>query len=189
MLPVRTLTRVAKELQVLVLCICCRQRAGLSIWWVGSQAPAALRLPAAEVIQGVLTVLRDHGCRITQARLLLLAALARPGHHSAEEIAAAVREQAPAVHLTTIYRNLDELERLHIIDRTYISHGPATYHLASAAHGHLACEACGSIAELPGEAFRALSDAALSAHGFVISPSRFAVPGRCAACQPSRDRG
>jgi Ferric uptake regulator family len=78
---------------------------------VGSEAPAALRSPAAEVIEGVLAVLRDHGSRITQARLLL-AALVRPGHHSAENIAAAVREQAPAVHLTTIYRNLDELERL-----------------------------------------------------------------------------
>jgi Fur family transcriptional regulator, ferric uptake regulator len=154
---------------------------------VGSKARAALPLPAIEVIQGVPAVLRDHGCRITQARLLLLAALARSGHHSAEEIAAAVHEQAPAVHLTTIYRNLDELERLHIIDRTYVSHGPATYHLASAAHGHLACEVCGSITELPGEAFHALSEAALSAHGFVISPSRFAIPGWCAACQPSPD--
>ncbi len=131
----------------------------------------------------MLALLREHGGRATQARRLLLAALLQPGHHSAEEIAAAVRQQAPDVHLTTIYRNLDELERLHVIDRTYVSHGPATYHLASAAHGHLACESCGSITELPGEAFQTLSDIAMSMHGFAISPSHFAVPGRCACCQ------
>jgi Fur family transcriptional regulator, ferric uptake regulator len=133
----------------------------------------------------VLALLREHGGRATQARRLLVAAVLRPGHHTAEEIAAAVRQQAPDVHLTTIYRNLEELERLQVIDRTYVSHGPATYHLASATHGHLACESCGAIAELPGDAFAALSEAAMSMHGFAISPSRFAVPGRCSRCQPA----
>jgi Fur family transcriptional regulator, ferric uptake regulator len=119
----------------------------------------------------------------TQGRRLLLAALLQPGHHTAEEIAATVRQQAPDVHLTTIYRNLDELERLHVVDRTYVSHGPATYRLAAAAHRHLACESCGAIAELPGEAFQTLRDMAMSMHGFAINPSHFAVPGHWAHCQ------
>jgi Fur family transcriptional regulator, ferric uptake regulator len=139
--------------------------------------------PPGQVVEGVLAVLRQHGGRATPARRLLLAALTQPGHHTAEEIAAAVRQQAPDVHLTTIYRNLDELERLGIVDRTYASHGPATYHLASAAHGHLACETCGAITELPREAFQTLSEAAMARHGFAIIPSRFAIPGLCARCR------
>jgi len=63
------------------------------------------------------------------------------------------------------------------------------YHLSSAAHGHVACEACGSIAELPGEAFRTLAKTALSLHGFEISPARFAFPARCAHCRETTVRG
>jgi Ferric uptake regulator family len=48
-----------------------------------------------------------------------------------------VHARAPDVHLSTNYRNLEELERLGVIDSTRLGSGPATYHLASAAHGHL----------------------------------------------------
>ncbi|HTW03850.1 MAG TPA: Fur family transcriptional regulator [Streptosporangiaceae bacterium] len=150
---------------------------------MNSEVPGALPSPGADVVESAIAVLRGHGSRITPARRLLLTALREPGHHSAGQIAAAVRAQAPGVHLTTVYRNLEELERLHVVDRTYVNHGPATYHLSSAAHGHLACEACGSIAELPGEAFRALTETAMSLRGFEINPARFAVPGRCAVCR------
>jgi Fur family transcriptional regulator, ferric uptake regulator len=150
---------------------------------VDSEVPGPESPPAADIVEGVVAVLRGHGNRITRARRLVLTALLQPGHHTAEEIAAAVHEQAPSVNLTTVYRNLDELERLLIIDRTYVGHGPATYHLASGAHGHLACEVCGSIVELPGEAFSGLSETAMSAHGFVIRPAHFAIPGRCANCR------
>ena len=34
------------------------------------------------------------------------------------------RVTAPEVNLSTIYRNLDELERLHVIDRTHIRPWP-----------------------------------------------------------------
>ena len=98
--------------------------------------------------------MRAHGARVTQARRLLLAALVEnPGHSSAEELAAYVQARAPDVNLSTIYRNLDELERLNVVDRTRLGHGPATYHLASATHGHLVCERCSSMTEVPDEIF------------------------------------
>jgi Fur family transcriptional regulator, ferric uptake regulator len=161
--------------------ICWPRGRGPTIVEVDNEGPAAQA--RNQVIENVMAVLRQHGSRATHARRLILEVLLQPGHHRAEEIAATVREQAPDVHLTTIYRNLEELERLRIVDRTYVSHGPATYNLASAAHGHLACESCGSIADLPGEAFQALSETAMALHGFTISPSHFAIPGRCARCQ------
>jgi Fe2+ or Zn2+ uptake regulation protein len=170
-------------LQVLAIRICSRRRRGHTIAEVDNEEPAAQKLPAERVIDDVLAVLRQRGGRSTHARRLILEVLLRPGHRRADEIAATVREQAPDVHLTTVYRNLDELERLRIVDRTYISHSPATYHLASAAHGHLACEVCGSIDDLPGEAFATLREIAMAQHGFQIRPGRFAIPGRCARCR------
>jgi Fe2+ or Zn2+ uptake regulation protein len=87
------------------------------------------------------------------------------------------------VHLSTIYRNLEELERLGVIDSTRLGSGPATYHLASAAHGHLVCERCGTMIEVPDEIFADLVRLAVTGYGFAINPHRFAVTGRCAACQ------
>ena len=138
-----------------------------------------------DLIEQVLARLRAQGGRATSARRLLLRVLLEsPGHRSAEELAAEVQARAPDVHLSTIYRNLDELERLKVIDRTRLSHGPATYHLASAAHGHLVCEQCGSMTEVPDQVFSDLAAATKATYGFVINPHHFAVTGRCASCQP-----
>jgi Fur family ferric uptake transcriptional regulator len=79
--------------------------------------------------------------------------------------------------------NLDELERLRIVDRTHLGHGPATYHLASAGHGHLVCELCGSMTEVPDELFGGLAQEACARYGFAVEPHRFAVIGLCASCQ------
>ncbi len=40
------------------------------------------------------------------------------------------------MNISTIYRNLDQLVRLGVIDRSHLGGGPAAYHLASATHGH-----------------------------------------------------
>jgi Fur family transcriptional regulator, ferric uptake regulator len=137
-----------------------------------------------ELIEDVLARMRSRGGRATSARRLLLAALvATPGHLSAEQLAAEVQARTPDVNLSTIYRNLEELERLRVVDRTRLGHGPATYHLASAAHGHLVCEKCGSMTEVPQELFAGLAEQASKRYGFAINPHRFAVTGRCASCE------
>jgi len=136
-----------------------------------------------DLIDDVLTRVREQGGRATTARRLLLGALvASDGHRTAEELAEHVRRQAPDINLSTIYRNLDELERLRVVDRTHLGHGPATYHLASAAHGHLVCEHCGKITEVPGTMFDDLAAAARQGYGFTVDPQRFAVIGLCADC-------
>ena len=139
---------------------------------------------ARSSVEDVLALVRRNGGRATPARRLLLQALfGTQDHRSAEELATEVRTSAPDVHLSTVYRNLEELERLGVIDSTRLGDGPATYHLATASHGHLVCEKCGSMTEVPGEMFLDLVRSAHSTYGFAINPHRFAVTGRCASCQ------
>src|SRR6202011_747704 len=142
--------------------------------------------PAAgrDLIEQGLARMSAHGARATPARRQLLGALVEnPGHSSAEGLAACVQARAPDVNLSTIYRNLDELERLNVVDRTRLGYGPATYHLASATHGHLVCERCSSMTEVPDEIFGDLTEIARSRYGFTVEPHRFAVIGLCSACQ------
>jgi Fe2+ or Zn2+ uptake regulation protein len=147
-------------------------------------ASAAAELANRDAIEDVLALVRRHGGRATPARRLLLKALfGNREHRSAEELGAEVHAGAPDVHLSTIYRNLEELERLGVIDSTRLGSGAATYHLASAAHGHLVCERCGSMIEVPDEIFADLVRLAGTEYGFAINPHRFAVTGRCTSCQ------
>jgi len=131
----------------------------------------------------VLDLLRSSGGRITTSRRLLLQQLFKDrSHRTAEDLAAEVQEKAPDVHLSTIYRNLDELERLGVVVHAHLGHGPATYHLASDSHGHLVCESCGSTFEAPEALFGSLARAAKANYGFSIDPRHFAVIGLCSTC-------
>jgi Fe2+ or Zn2+ uptake regulation protein len=87
------------------------------------QAQAAAR-SEHEAVEAVLALIRENGGRATPARRLLLQALfGSQEHRTAEELAAEVRAHAPDVHLSTVYRNLEELERLGVIDSTRQQYG------------------------------------------------------------------
>lgn len=134
-------------------------------------------------VEQVLELLRAHGGRITTSRRLLVGCLFEgTRHRTAEELTAEIQAHAPDVHLSTVYRNLDELERLGVVVHAHLGHGPALYHLASETHGHLVCEACGSMIEAPEDYFDSLASAARSHFGFTIDPRHFAVLGHCAGC-------
>jgi Fur family transcriptional regulator, ferric uptake regulator len=138
-------------------------------------------------VDEVLDRLRARGSRVTTPRRLLVQSLvSASGHRTAEELAATVQASAPDVNISTIYRNLDELERLGIVVHAHLGHGPATYHLAPAVHGHLVCERCGVEYEAPDELFRSLGQSVMARFGFEIDPHHFAVLGRCAACLAQR---
>jgi Fur family ferric uptake transcriptional regulator len=121
---------------------------------------------------------------VTSSRRLLIGALfASQGHLTADQLAEEVHGQAPEVHRSTIYRNLDELERMGVIVHAHLGHGPATYHLATRAHAHFVCEQCGGTIEAPDGLFSGLSRTVRSRYGFDINPHHFAVLGRCERCR------
>jgi Fur family ferric uptake transcriptional regulator len=137
----------------------------------------------AASVDALLTRLRRDGVRITTARRLVVDALVHGSQHpTAEELLASVRAMAPDVHPSTVYRNLEELERLGVVVHTHLGHGPATYHLAADAHGHLVCERCGAAYEAPPDLFDNLARQAKRRIGFTLRPFHFAVIGVCADC-------
>jgi Fur family ferric uptake transcriptional regulator len=131
-----------------------------------------------------LARLRATGHRITTARRVLVSVLSENrAHRSADELAAAVQARAPGTNRSTVYRNLDELARLGLVDRTGIGSRPAAFHLTPADHGHLACETCGQITEIPGQLLDDLARTLRDRYGFAVSQHRFAITGCCAGCR------
>jgi len=139
---------------------------------------------STDPIDALVADLRQRGVRMTTARRALLTALVEGAgrHWTAEDLAAAVRRLHPEVHLSTVYRSLESLESLGVVDHVHLGHGRAIYHLAHTPHQHLVCEVCGAVVEVPDDVFAELATTVRRAYGFTIRPHHFAVLGRCAGC-------
>jgi len=142
----------------------------------------------ADRVQAILQALRDRGERVTTARRALLTALDEaPDHCSADDLATEVARLHPEIHRATIYRTLETLRRLEVVEHTHLGHGPAVYHLADRVHQHLVCEECGSVTEVPPAAFDGLERSLKQDYGFTIKSRHFAVVGSCQACSEAAD--
>jgi Fur family transcriptional regulator, ferric uptake regulator len=133
--------------------------------------------------QLILDELRAKGGRITSARRALVRALVTAdGHVTADDLAAEVQRAHPDVHRSTIYRTLDALEQLGVVDHTHLGHGRAVYHLTDQRHQHLVCESCGHVVEAPRDLFDDLARELERRYRFTLRPEHFAALGRCSAC-------
>jgi Fur family ferric uptake transcriptional regulator len=136
-----------------------------------------------EQAEPILGLLRARGGRVTTCRRAILETfLGAGGHVTAEALTARVQANQPDVHESTVYRFLDELERLGVVDHVHLGHGPAVYHLASDAHHHLVCDRCGAVEEVPESVFAELRNRLHMEFGFTLEPRHFAVTGRCKDC-------
>lgn len=129
------------------------------------------------------TVLRERGHRLTPQRELVLDAVDQLGHGTPEEIHAEVTRRAPAVNISTVYRNLALLEKLGMVRTVDLGDRVAMYHSISLpAHVHLTCSQCERVIDADPQEFRALSQALLHRHGFEVDLDRLVLAGRCAEC-------
>ena len=134
-------------------------------------------------VESVIAYLQSRGSRITSPRRFLLEALfSADGHLTVEALTDLVQKPAPSISLSTVYRNLEELEVLGVISHSHLGHGPSTYLLASHAHAHFICDYCGKMIEAPQTMFQGLAEAAHAKLGFSIDPKHFGIVGRCGDC-------
>lgn len=113
-------------------------------------------MDSAPVVAQALDLLRDGGHRITGPRRAVLETLARlEGHPSVEESYAALEQQHPNVHRTTVYRTLETLAELGVVTHVHMSHGTTAYHLTNSVTGrghlHARCLGCDRVFDLPGD--------------------------------------
>lgn len=131
----------------------------------------------------MLTHLASSGHRITNARRHIVTALVGAGgHQTAEEVAVTVQALDPSIHLATVYRTLEALERLGVVIHIHLGHGRAIYHLADSSHYHLYCQICGSVQEIPQAELDNLFEVVANSYGFKPSLGHFAIIGTCGHC-------
>ncbi|MEA2705167.1 MAG: Fur family transcriptional regulator, ferric uptake regulator, partial [Actinomycetota bacterium] len=134
-------------------------------------------------LQEILGMLRARGGRVTTPRRAIITALLRSGGHiTADQLTNEIQANYPDIHLSTIYRCLETLEELEVVDHIHMGHGRAVYHLADEKHQHLMCEVCGAVTEVPDAVFAGLAGTLRRKYSFAIKPRHFAVLGRCETC-------
>ena len=151
-----------------------------------SRAPtkSEAKITSFDSVDDVIAQFRALGGRSTPSRRMLLEVLfAANDQMSAEELTVEVQKRNPDVHLSTIYRNIEDLAELGVVVHTHRGHGATTYQLATEARAHLICQSCGARVDAPDDIFRTLARATQMRVGFTIDPHHIAISGVCAACQ------
>lgn len=127
--------------------------------------------------------IRSSGGRITASKRSVIEILASANQHlSTEAVAERLHRAQPGVAVSTVYRILEELVNLKIIEHSHAGKGPVTYHLGDHDHGHLVCQVCGTIIEAEPELFEKLRSLSLVRHNFSVDAQHFAVLGTCGDC-------
>jgi len=143
-----------------------------------------------ERVRTILDQLRRQGGRVTGPRRRVIEAmLASPSHHlTAAEVVSAVRVDDPDFYESTVYRTLDRLVELAVIDRVQLGPGATIFHLSHRPHRHLVCEHCGEVTEVPADLFDELAERVNAEHRFFLRSSASTLVGSCERCESSRPR-
>lgn len=108
-------------------------------------------------------------------------------HLSAEDIYLLVKEKAPEIGLATVYRTLELLSELKIIDKINFGDGVSRYDLrkegAEHFHHHLVCIECGSVEEIMDDLLGDVEKIVEKEWGFKVQDHRLTFHGLCKSCQ------
>lgn len=135
-------------------------------------------------------LLRNRGLKMTaQRRLVLETVASHPGEHlTAEEIYGLVKNQYPDIGLATVYRAVQVLVDLQVIDKVSFDDGLARYELSYQAdgrrhhHHHAICQNCGRVLSFEEDLLEALEQAVFAATGFRVTDHEVKLYGYCKTC-------
>lgn len=131
---------------------------------------------------------------MTRQRRVIADVLQKAGEHlDAPEVLRRARQQMPGLHLATVYRALESLKKLGIIDELDLMHIKGTGHYYEARtnkdHMHFTCQRCGGVLEIQTPLFERLKGQIEGRHGLAIRMARLELGGLCGTCASKRGRG
>jgi len=129
------------------------------------------------------------GERSTQPRQTIARSLIRLGRSgaafSAEDLLKRLRRNHPRIGRATVYRSIDKLVRMKVLDRIEFADGSHSFRLCESAghHHHLACTRCHREIELDLCVAESELDAIGRREGFRIDDHSITLFGLCQECR------
>lgn len=139
----------------------------------------------------VKDLLREKGLKVTSQRLMVLNILSAHGdeHLTVEEIYDLAKEESPEIGLATMYRTVQVLLELHVIEKVTFDDGFARYELngeetgSGHRHHHAICTQCGKVYSLETDLLDTLEKQVFESLGFEVTDHEVKLYGLCSACR------
>lgn len=141
-------------------------------------APDVPRLVVSDPDEAI-AALREAGLRLSTARRLVIEALfAADG-----PVSAVALSQTLSLEESSVYRNLEVLERQGLTRHVHLGHSPGLYALVGRDEGeYLYCERCAKVTLLSPEELEPVRDHLRRRFGHTARFTHFAIVGLCAEC-------
>jgi Fe2+ or Zn2+ uptake regulation protein len=120
--------------------------------------------------------------RLTKQRSAVLKAMGDGTHLSAETILDRVRSQLPGVSLGTIYRTLDILRELGLVQVFSFAGQAARYEAALDKHHHLLCTQCNALINVQTPGLEEIAQQVAEDTGYRDIEYSLTIVGRCMRC-------
>lgn len=142
-------------------------------------------------------MLKEKGLKVTNQRLLVLQVLAEHGdeHMTAEDIFELVKEDYPEIGLATIYRTVQLLLDMQLVDRIMLDDGCVRYEIGDFLdeqeghrhhHHHLICTECGSVSAFRDDLLEDLEAYIEKETGFQVTDHELKFYGVCRKCREEK---
>lgn len=136
-------------------------------------------------------ILKSHGLKVTNQRVVLLEALSKhKGEHlTPEEIYEIVKEEHPEIGLATVYRTIQLLCQLELVEKVVLVDGIVRYEMAEKDRGkahhhhHIICLDCGNVESFEDDLLENLEGAIAKKTGFEIVNHEVKFYGYCNKCK------
>src|SRR6266516_3667409 len=132
----------------------------------------------------ILDALERAGFRRTAPRLALAELIsARVGHFTAADLVDAARAARAGVGRATVFRTLEALDRLGLVERLDLPSGEHAYVACEPAHHHhVVCSRCGRTSEIEDAGLKAVVHQIARRTGYRVDEHRLELFGLCPAC-------
>jgi len=126
------------------------------------------------------------GLRATSQRALILEIIRRR-HLDADEIYRQARAKQPRLSLSTVYRTLQVLKKLGLVEELHFDETHHHYEMKpSSEHHHLVCLGCGKVVEFKCPLSLKMKEDIAREKGFEITGTEIRMSGYCPKCRQKR---
>jgi Fur family transcriptional regulator, ferric uptake regulator len=136
-------------------------------------------------VDSAVDALRARGLRVSAARRLVLEALyAADVPVTAEQVAGGLDGRLPRSDLTSVYRNLETLEKIGLVRHFHLGHGPGLYAPAGTGEReYLVCGSCGAVKAVDPADMTPVRTVIREQFGYRAEFSHFPILGLCPDCE------
>jgi Fur family transcriptional regulator, ferric uptake regulator len=144
-------------------------------------------MPEREWTEAALARLRESSGRSGSARRVVVELLGRQGCClSAQEIHERLRTAGPRVGIASVYRALEGLDGLGLVQKVDLGDGVSRFeptHAGGDHHHHLVCDDCGKVEPFEDSTLEAAIERVADGRGYAVAAHDVVLRGACEDCR------